>query len=111
MPGHDDARPDDDNLQAELEYGVDPDPPMKRAEEWARFIAFLHVIGVVYILVTAFSLAVSLLGLASIVVGIYFVVASYIDERVGIAAGLGGVALIVAGAGILWLLRRLDLDA
>lgn len=110
MPGDDDAKPDGDARRADLEYGVDPDAPMKRAEKWAVFIAVLHVIAAFTMLLGAFSLVATLAGLACLVVGVFFVIASFVTDGVGFVAGLGGVALILAGSGILWLLGRYDLD-
>ncbi|HZN66053.1 MAG TPA: hypothetical protein VFB66_12225 [Tepidisphaeraceae bacterium] len=103
MPHPDESRPT-------LGYGVDPDPPARRAERWALFTAFLAAVAAVGALVTAASAVVSLAAGAGILAGIYLVVRSIVDPRVGPWPGVGGAALVVAGSAVLWFLKRHDLD-
>ena len=103
MPDRDDHRP-------ALNYGVDPDPPVKRAERWALFSALFAAAAALGALVTAASAVVSLAAGAGIVAGIYLVIRSIVDPRVGPWPGVGGAALVVAGCAVLLFLRRHDLD-
>jgi hypothetical protein len=102
--------PDPEDNRQTLDYGVDPDPPARRAERWAFFTALFAATAALGALVTAASAVVSLAAGAGIVAGIYLVIRSIVDPRVGAWPGVGGAALVVAGSAALLFLRRHDLD-
>ena len=93
-----------------LDYGTDAKPPGHRVE---RFTFWSALAVAVFFFTAVFSLlcsAVSLLAVAAIISGFFLVIRSAADPTFSAWYGIGGVALIVAGAAVLSLMHRHDLD-
>jgi hypothetical protein len=93
-----------------LDYGTYGEPPGHRIE---RFTFWSALALAVLFFTAVFSLlcsAVSLLAAAAVLAGIFLAIRSAADPTFSAWYGVGGVALIVAGAAVLWLMHRYDLD-